>query len=900
MRLFNSLCQLAAAVAFASLGASAHAQECLAGSYARTAGSPGAALVFSTSVGPGVVYATTRWDPDGVGPQAEGLVIVGRFDEMDGVSAHNIAFFDGTRWRPVGDDSLRPVPLSVHSIRSVCVHNGELVVAGFMNSLEGQSEPYNHLARWDGSVWRRVTGADGSAGITLVGTPGAGMTPELMVRSHAGKLVVSGSFTVPGTTISNLAAWDGAGWSGLGLPVEAGSMIRRIEVLGNDLYVGTWLPPAGLPLWKLGADAQWSAVSAGLQPSTSNQVDAMAVSAGDVYIGGNLQLTGSGPSNRVVRWNGSLLASVSTGAPNRIASVAHAAGETYVTLMPGVGTIYRDIGGFLTPVWPSYNRVNASPELRLMGVFNGRMLVGGVFQHWSWGLNDPEPRQVWSLAWHDPAGPITLSSGFDARVCQFARRGDEVYAVGRFTSSCGERTNRVARRDGDRWTAVGGGLNEDAWCVTEFNGDLIVGGSFSAAGGVNAPFVARWDGAAWHAMGALPRHCRELAVAGGVLYARVAAMQNGRPSGNTELFRWSSGAWESVTTQPFLRLIPLGEDLYGVGASGTTMFGPLRRVRAGSVQTVTTNFVQLKGVHNGRLIVTGGLPFFGTYAFDPTTDIFSMIGSADNVPMPVGFNEYADIRNDVEYRGEMFVGTGGVAEGGGSDRPGRWNGASWALLEPFQQPTVGPNSVRCSVPFVDGEELWFGHAGIAVRSPSDVSFRQSQASWSSWQGPARPAVIAHPVGGAFNAGQTISLTFDIAPAEQTYQWVRAGVPLVDGPTEWGSIISGAATATLTIFNAQPAADSAAYMCTVADPCGPVVSMPATLYVQYVCDSIDFNGDGLFPDNQDVIDFFSVFGGGSCSTGTCGDIDFNNDGLFPDNRDIQVFLNVFGGVWHCSG
>ncbi|HYF14488.1 MAG TPA: hypothetical protein VD971_05370 [Phycisphaerales bacterium] len=61
-----------------------------------------------------------------------------------------------------------------------------------------------------------------------------------------------------------------------------------------------------------------------------------------------------------------------------------------------------------------------------------------------------------------------------------------------------------------------------------------------------------------------------------------------------------------------------------------------------------------------------------------------------------------------------------------------------------------------------------------------------------------------------------------------------------------------------------------------------------------CDSIDFNGDGLFPDNQDLEDFFSVFGGGPCSTGTCSDIDFNNDCLFPDNSDLEAFLNVFGG------
>ncbi|HYF15660.1 MAG TPA: choice-of-anchor X domain-containing protein [Phycisphaerales bacterium] len=62
----------------------------------------------------------------------------------------------------------------------------------------------------------------------------------------------------------------------------------------------------------------------------------------------------------------------------------------------------------------------------------------------------------------------------------------------------------------------------------------------------------------------------------------------------------------------------------------------------------------------------------------------------------------------------------------------------------------------------------------------------------------------------------------------------------------------------------------------------------------VCDSIDFNGDGLFPDNTDLEDFLSVFGGGPCSTGTCADIDFNNDQLFPDNLDLEAFFSVFGG------
>ncbi len=64
-----------------------------------------------------------------------------------------------------------------------------------------------------------------------------------------------------------------------------------------------------------------------------------------------------------------------------------------------------------------------------------------------------------------------------------------------------------------------------------------------------------------------------------------------------------------------------------------------------------------------------------------------------------------------------------------------------------------------------------------------------------------------------------------------------------------------------------------------------------------CDSIDFNRDGLFPDDADLVDFLSVLAGGACSTDPtpgCSDIDFNNDGLFPDDSDLLAFLRVLAG------
>jgi hypothetical protein len=62
-----------------------------------------------------------------------------------------------------------------------------------------------------------------------------------------------------------------------------------------------------------------------------------------------------------------------------------------------------------------------------------------------------------------------------------------------------------------------------------------------------------------------------------------------------------------------------------------------------------------------------------------------------------------------------------------------------------------------------------------------------------------------------------------------------------------------------------------------------------------CDSIDFNGNEVFPEDQDVIDFFFVLSGGECSTGQCNDIDFNNNDVFPEDQDVIDFFTVLAGA-----
>ncbi len=59
-----------------------------------------------------------------------------------------------------------------------------------------------------------------------------------------------------------------------------------------------------------------------------------------------------------------------------------------------------------------------------------------------------------------------------------------------------------------------------------------------------------------------------------------------------------------------------------------------------------------------------------------------------------------------------------------------------------------------------------------------------------------------------------------------------------------------------------------------------------------CDGIDFNNNGVFPEDQDVIDFLSVLAGAECAA--CSDIDFNNNGVFPEDEDVIDFFTVLAG------
>lgn len=161
--------------------------------------------------------------------------------------------------------------------------------------------------------------------------------------------------------------------------------------------------------------------------------------------------------------------------------------------------------------------------------------------------------------------------------------------------------------------------------------------------------------------------------------------------------------------------------------------------------------------------------------------------------------------------------------------------------------------------------------------------------------PCPDRVTAEPVGScvrpAGTASLAASLSNDPLPYSRriTFQWRRDGQNLVDGPTAWGSTITGSrcantpvTTCSLFIQNFQPQ-DSGSYDVTITTTCRPTFASQSALLV--------FDADGVIDQND--LDEVLFYFGTSVPAGASGDVDGNGH---VDQDDLDLVLALFGD--HC--
>jgi hypothetical protein len=201
-------------------------------------------------------------------------------------------------------------------------------------------------------------------------------------------------------------------------------------------------------------------------------------------------------------------------------------------------------------------------------------------------------------------------------------------------------TNLVARWDGTTWHAMGGSLNGDVYASARLpNGDIVVGGAFTAIGGVATGTVARWNGTSWVALGTgTTGLVRALAVLpNGHLVAGGTVISAG---GQTVvgLARWDGTVWS-----------PLGTGVPNVRALAALPDGTLMAASAASMFTTSPNQTKL---WNGSYWWNLGAPA------DAEIDV--LLPLHDGAVIAAG----------------RFTSIGGVV----APHLARWNGAAWSAI----------------------------------------------------------------------------------------------------------------------------------------------------------------------------------------------------------------------------
>jgi len=390
------------------------------------------------------------------------VYIGGDFGAAGGVTANDVARWNTTTnsWHGLGAGASNGTDLQVYALARL---GSAIYVGGRFQHAGGVSA--HGLAAWNpgAQTWNTI-GSGPSDGVH-------GVVAALAVSGA--DLYVGGGFDRAGAiSTTNVARWNG-GWSTLGGGIDNNNYdyVQALVISGTTLFAGGIFSSASdgvisttaqnVAAWNI-TQHTWAALGAGLVGGAFSAVTALAPSPRGLYAAGSLTQAGATAVHNVALWNGSQWSALAD------------------TVEGGEGV---------------------DDDALTLSVLGSDVYVGGIFRNA--GI-----RSALGLARWDAAGAhwFTLGNGVNSYLTALAVSGDDIYLGGDFTSAGGLAASHVARwnRRTNTWSNLAGGVTgcrkTGGSCTTPAvnaivvrGSDVYVGGNFSAAGGVAANSVARWD-----------------------------------------------------------------------------------------------------------------------------------------------------------------------------------------------------------------------------------------------------------------------------------------------------------------------------------------------------------------------------------------------------------------------
>ena len=783
----------------------------------------------------GPVNCSVLYDPDGVGPAADLLVIGGSFDTIEGMPVGHIAAWDGRSWQPlakgVSDEVL-----------ALTVFDGNLIAAGKFTAAGNVAS--NYVARWDGTEWHALgvglnshaTAACAFGDSLFVGgyfSEAGGVVAQRIARwdsetwhpvgdgfsdgvlsftEFEGALVAGGLFTHSGTTLVNhIARLDGLTWQPLGGGVSHSyetPAVRALAVLQGQLVAAGNLTPYDVMSWN---GTTWSGMSANLDCDDiicSFDVHCLTFHDGYLHAAGWVGYGGANPVSLVARrWDGQAWQGV--------------AGS-------GEGIFHTAIS------------------------YNGQFIVGGNF----FAIGQEPLCHLASLSPGGVTSMFTPNTTFEYDVNAFFEYEGDLIAGGWFWIAPGAPAKYVARWDGINWHPMGPGTWQGAYAFTSFHGDLIAGTS----GGMP---VQRWTASneQWETLSPNFGQVRALAEYNGELYA--GGLFNF--GGAINIARWDGAAWLPVAggLNGFVRaLIVYNNELFIGGDftyssshivrwDGTQLSVPASGIIGGGIHALT--------IHQGDLIAAG---LFGN------GDVRRWNGTSWS-NLGTGLSSY--VYSLASYNGQLYAGARYINVMPNYPEVARWNGATWTSLDNMN------GDVNALLAY--NGELMVGGRFTAIGT-------MASPHWARWRNFDAPTIVAEPESLILRCVDEASFTVLASGVDLSYQWQHDGRDMIDGVTPYGSKVSGSTLPTLIIVNVTEE-DFGAYNVTVTNTCGTTSSNAAMLTWQQCGDT---NGDG----SVNVVDLLSVINDwGPCPTppSPC-ESDMSNDGLV-NVADLLLVIDNWG-------
>lgn len=600
----------------------------------------------------------------GSGPM---LFVAGSFTSIGGIPANNIAAWDGQTWRALGSGvSGGPQGLfpSVFTMKAWDNGSGpQLFVGGRFLSAGGLLA--GCISRWNGTSWASM-----GSGVNIETSWIEAL--EVYDDGTGPALYAAGAFgAISGVNAQYIARWKSAGWSSVGgNAIGNGSYALAVhdDGTGQKLYIGGVFENAGpeaacaIASWdgtawrRVGTADDAENLPWGVYALKSVQVG----SESRLYMGGVLTTSAGQLVSGVGYWTGKDWMQVGEGIfgvrelevfSDESGPTIHAIGEVLPAPqgVPELG-VYRWNGA----TWEGLQPRVTPYAIQTFDLGEGaELIIGG-------GFTTPigSPLVLNGLARWDGETLRTFGNSVDATAVSMVEiagpDGPEVIVGGSFTSAGGVAAPRVARWDGEDWSALGSGLagtvNSLAMHDAGSGPQLYAGGTFTATGGAVANRVARWTGTAWEPLGVGANNAVNALLSfddgsGQKLYAAgTFTSAGGLPA--SRIARWTGAAWEPV----------------GSGTNGT-----IQAMKAFDDGTGTRLYIA------GSFTTAGGVATGGIARWDGTSWSAVGAGIAGSVRVLAAHDDGTGV---ALYAGGDFTQAGGAP----ASRIARWDGSSWSAV----------------------------------------------------------------------------------------------------------------------------------------------------------------------------------------------------------------------------